>query len=69
MAFISCQWPSSMIVTKVASSGHRSTSMRPSSVATEAPKATSRPIEISSIIPGCLLLISLQPLVRKTGPP
>ena len=52
MARISSQWPSSMIVTRVASSNQRSTSIQPISVATDAPNATSRPIEISSIIPG-----------------
>jgi hypothetical protein len=57
-----------MIVTSVASSGQRSTSIRSSSVATDAPKATRRPMEIRSIIPGRRLLSSLHPLVRKTGP-
>ena len=58
-----------MIVTRVASSNHRSTSIQPISVATDALNATSRPIEISSIMPGCRDRSSLQPPRKNTGPP
>ena len=69
MARISNQWPSSMIVTSVASSNQRSTSIHPISVATDAPNATTNPIEMSSIIPGRRARSSSQPPRRKTGPP
>ncbi len=67
-ARISSQWPSSMMVTSVASSGHRSVSMMPKVVATEAPKATDRPMETSSIIPERRLR-SLSPAAAQEGGP
>ena len=69
MARISSQWPSNMMETSVASSNHRSTSIHPSSVATDAPNATSKPMEMSSIMPGCRDRSSSHPPRRKTGPP
>ena len=52
MAFISCQWPSNMMVTSAASSHQNSRSTHPSVEAIEAPHATVIAIAISSIIPG-----------------
>ena len=70
MAFISCQWPEQhdrdqrgQLPPEV----ERRAS--PSSVATDAPKATSSAREISSIIPGWRALSSAQPPSRKTRPP
>jgi hypothetical protein len=70
MERISIQWPSSMMVTSVASS-HQSAvaSTRPRSTATLNRKATAIAREISVIIPGSLSFSSRHAPCRKTSPP
>ena len=69
IAFISCQWPSSMIVTSAASSHQKSSPNSPRLVASEATYATVIAIAISSIMPGARSRISLRAPVRKGHPP
>ena len=66
---ISIQWPSSIIVTRVANSHQRGEASNPSSTATLKTNATVMASEIRVIIPGIRSLISPQPLFKKTSPP
>jgi hypothetical protein len=70
MERISIQWPSSMIVTSVASSHQSATaSMRPASTTIENPKATEIASAISVIIPGRRSRSSDHAPRRNTRPP
>jgi hypothetical protein len=69
IAFISCQWPSSITVTRAASSHQKSRSHSPRLVASEAAYATVIAIEISSIIPGARSRISPRAPARNGHPP
>ena len=66
---ISIQWPSSMIVTRVASSHHSASPGYPSVTARLKKKATLIAREISVIIPGSRSRSSRTPAARKTQPP
>jgi ubiquinone biosynthesis protein len=66
---ISIQWPSSMMVTSVASSHHKGEALKPSSTATLKTKATVIASEIKVIMPGIRSLSSPQALFKKTIPP
>ena len=56
-------------MTRVESSNHKSALISPASVAHDDPKATTRPMDMSVIIPGWRSLSSSTAPRRKTGPP
>jgi hypothetical protein len=68
-ARISSQWPSSIIVTRRASSHQKSRSKKPNVVAALATNATIIAMAMRSIMPGCLDLASSKPPLRNGQPP
>ncbi len=69
IAFISCQWPSSMIVTRAASSHQNSRSNQPRLDAIDDDHATVIAIATSSIIPGARSRASATAPARNGHPP